>query len=719
MDRETLANFISNLGKRDFEKACRLALQEALHLIVVNVDGPYDGGTDFVALTETGARNVAAYQITTQKSSIQNKAYRDAEKSIRKLGVSRFFFLCTYNLTEIESRALENTISTELGLHASVYAPTLIADLMLSYSLVGRFLDEIHYDDLHRFEKTDVDYREMALHGYSLLSKDAKNMKLQIYDDALLQVLADKEEGLTREEIVHDAIELLSLPLSKEDHLMRRIDALSTKGWIYKAPIDASRWMLSPDVVLDIRNRRVIYERELTDLSAAQVDLMNEYGAQWTKDDSRKTSVWIAHIYMYRQLKTLEAIDAVLADNFFKYIDKDSLRKLRTFLTETTGIAKDVVDDVINRLLEQAALHPLLLKITSASVYLALEGSNPLSASKAIGASSWHEVNLLLEPTLAIPYLCSILYKGHVNRHFDNAIRAVKRAKELGSPISIPYYYIKECAGHLHMARKFDGLNLNPQEMQFSSNAFVANYYALKLQGVPVPEKFMDYLATFSPAIRVEQADYKSWIRQIMTNLQSLLTRNNVEFQDIPQYTDEELRTVESIFAHYLNKENISKPHHLMRNDAISLLFVESQMAKTKEIWMLLTYDRALIQVAQECTCPAWVNTPFAYLDITEMSKDMGERKLFSLIHSMATFSNRTLSIGARILDRIVQYASDKMQDWQFQEAIRQFKEEMVNNISSADTEYMTEVDKRTQEFLSKHGVTIEEHEEQNDVDIE
>ena len=42
--------------------------------------------------------------------------------------------------------------------------------------------------------------------------------------------------------------------------------------------------------------------------------------------------------------------------------------------------------------------------------------------------------------------------------------------------LRIPYFYIKECAGHLHMARKFDGIDLDPNEMQYSSNAFVANY---------------------------------------------------------------------------------------------------------------------------------------------------------------------------------------------------------------------------------------------------
>ena len=79
MDKETLANYISKLGKRDFEIACRITLSSALRLTAINVDGPGDGGTDFAQI-EDGKRTRAAYQITTQKSDIKNKAYKDAKK---------------------------------------------------------------------------------------------------------------------------------------------------------------------------------------------------------------------------------------------------------------------------------------------------------------------------------------------------------------------------------------------------------------------------------------------------------------------------------------------------------------------------------------------------------------------------------------------------------------------------------------------------------------
>lgn len=589
MDKETLSNFISNCGKHDFEIACKIILQDAMNLNPINVDGSNDGGTDFVSIDEIGKRTCVAYQITTQKTDIRNKAYRDAKKSIDKLNIKRYFFFCTYNLSEIESRDLENVIFTELEIAANVYSPKLISGLLINYNLVGTFLDRIGYDNLYEYDRNSVDYREVALHSYSLLSKDARNLKSQIYDDSLLLVLSEEPEGLTKEDIIHRAMDMLVLPESKYEFLFHRIDSLMSKGQIAKSSNNSSLFVATPEVLFDIRNRRILYEKELTGLYAAQVDILKEYEVDWTKEDSRQASVWIANTFMSRQIHILEVADASLADNFNKTIDKYGYSKLKSFLKDIKKIEDGSVEEAADKLIQNAASQPLILKITHATVYLALEGSNPLTVCKAIGVHRWQDLNMVLEPTLGIPYLCSLLYKGNVNRYFDNAICAVKRCKKLGVKIGIPYYYIKECAGHLHMARKFDGLVLDPEEMQYSSNAFVANYYALKSKGVTMPSSFIDYLATFSPAIRTERADYKEWIHEIMNDISSLFTRNGIEFLELRTFTKEEIKPIQSEYIHYLQQIEQQKSPHLMMNDVFSLLYVNDQYAKTAESWMILT----------------------------------------------------------------------------------------------------------------------------------
>ena len=116
MDIETLTNHISGLSKHYFDNACRIVLNDVFNLNAINVDGKSDGGSDFVAFSKIGERINVGYQITTQKSAIKLKAYKDAKKAIEKLNVSRFYFFTTFNLDEIETRKIESLISIDLNI---------------------------------------------------------------------------------------------------------------------------------------------------------------------------------------------------------------------------------------------------------------------------------------------------------------------------------------------------------------------------------------------------------------------------------------------------------------------------------------------------------------------------------------------------------------------------------------------------------------------------
>ena len=128
---------------------------------------------------------------------------------------------------------------------------------------------------------------------------------------------------------------------------------------------------------------------------------------------------------------------------------------------------------------------------------------------------------------------------------------------------------------------------------------------------------------------------------------------------------------------------------------------------------MILTNDKTLINVAKQIETAAWITTPIAFLDMVEISKPMSERDLLSLVHSMAQYSESTLSYGARILDKIVYYASERMQDWEFKQAINKFKRELLDNLSDTKDAY-NEIDRRTDDFLKSHGISLS-----NDADSE
>lgn len=713
MDKETLANHISQLGKRDFETACRLTLSSALHLTPINVDGSGDGGTDFINLDEKGKRTRVAYQITTQKTDILKKAYRDAEKSIKKLMVSEFFFLTTYPLSEEKIRSYERIIEDDMDVRATIYSPSIIAGLLIDHDLVTEFLDQTGFPDLRAINSSSVDYRQMALHSYTLLSSDAKNLKDQIYDDTILLVLYDYPDGTGKEDITFATCSILSLAPIKGERISSRIDSLMSRGKIHKSADNL--FVISEDAKKDIKNRKGLYEKELESLSSAQTDLLKEHGIIWTVEDARLASVWIANAYLSQQLAILQRADAILAKDFLRIADNNGIRELQRYLIKNKCIDPAEVDNIVEQLISIAATQPLLKKISSAFVYIALEGKDPKKSCRALGINRWSDMKLFMEPTVGIPLLCSYLFSGNVNSTFDISIKAAELARNLGIQMYVSSNYIKECAGHLHMARKYDGLNLSPEEMMYSSNAFVSHYYSLKKQGIKLPASYLDYLSVFSTNIRIEKP-YKDWIRSLMSDIQSLFTRRGMAtYIDIPVYSPQDTQEIEDLFVQYIEKKGIEKSNSLMINDVAALQYTHNQCS-LGEHWMILTHDQALINVAKNLNNTVWVVSPFNFAEMVEISKPLSDRNLLTLVHSIAQSRESTLAVGARIIDKIVYYASDKMQDWEFMQEINRFKEEMIR-VSPSDTgEYFLEIDKKTDDFLSKHGVSMKI---EDNVDVE
>lgn len=706
MDQETLTNHISKLGKHDFEIACRIVLTDIFNLKIINVDGKNDGGTDFTEFNNEGIRTKTAYQITTQKTDIKKKAYKDALKSIEKLGVDRFYFLTTFSLSETESRKLENQISNELNIQCTCLDAKAIAALLIDENLVQKFINDADYPLVASIASNTPDYFETALHSYTLLSEDSKNLKENIYDDTILFILSN-EPPLTEQEIVIEAQKLLSLSDEEISVLTKRIGSLFGRQRI--------RWnseekiILKEDAELELKSRKSLYARELSTLAAAQADILQEHNIAWDEEDSRKISVWIAESFINEQISSLKEIKAsIVSHPVFERLNNNGMEKIKKHIKKKDSKTTDeTLNKIVLSILEVASSHPLIVKLTRASMYVALQGSNPVSSAKALGASRWSDFKVLIEPTMAIPLICSKLYTGKVNKYFDASISALARLKSLNIKAYIPPFYISECAGHLLQARKYNGLDLNENELKYSSNAFVSNYYALKTEGAKMPESFMDYLASYSPAIKSEKNDKKTWAREIMTDIQSILNKSGIEFLKIPFYEQNETKEINIQYNYYLQDNNQKKAPYLINHDVWTLKFINDSIVENNEHWIILTYDRSLIDFSTQEHFKGWTSTPLKFLSLSEATKPLSETKFVSLLHTVATYSERTLSAGARILDKFVQYASTEMQNWEFKRDIEEFKSELIQSIDYS-SDYHSEIARRTEEFLKKKGIIIE-----------
>ncbi len=706
MDKETLTNHLSHLGKRDFEIACRIVLRSVFHLNAINVDGRGDGGTDFISVTGDGTRSNAAYQITTQKKDIERKAYKDAKKAFEKLRADRFYFFTTLSLSETDARKIEDDITNQLQIQSICFGSGHIAGFLLEEQLLNTFLDESSYP-LPRSLAQCPDYREMALHAYTLMSRDARNMREGIYDDTILFVLSE-EHAADQDALANNVAKFLALTGGRDQLIRNRIGALFGRQLISR--LGDGTIGLSPRASDDLTLRKRIYERELSDLAAAQMDLMRrDFKSDWSMDDSRSVSVFIADVHIARQIEVLKDVKAGVVINPIFHIEEKGLHNLKEYLETQRNVPRQDLNLAVEKLIETAADHPLINKLARASVYVALEGANPIASAKALGAARWTDFDILLEPTVAIPWLCSQLYEGKVNRFFDLSKKAVKRAKKLGARPHITYFYINECAGHLLRARKYHGLELLPEELCFSPNAYISNYYSLKSQGVSVPGDLLQYLRTFSPSVHLERHDMRAWVRAVMTDLQTLLTKSGIAFLETPWYTHDHCAILEKEYAHHLNQLDIRKPGHLINHDVWALQCTNDRITQDGQHWLILTYDRSLIAVGRGDDYSGWVATPDKFVDLTEGHIPLAEARYVSLIHSLASYSERTLSAAARIIDKIVQYASTEMQNWEFRKALDDFKKNIVEKTDLEAPNAFQQIDALTDEFLASHGVRVAE----------
>jgi len=712
MDQETFTNHISKLGKNYFDIACRMLLADIFNLNIINVDGKDDGGTDFSSFKKNGLRDPVAYQITTQRTGITKKIWKDAKKSINKLGIKRFFFMCSLPISEVELRKIENEISEAFGIQVSCYDSKIIAGFLLESNLGYDFLVKtnglVHNNEMKYF----ASYQESALYSYTIISSDSRKFKINIYDDTILFVIYHRgEEVLTN--VIMEVAKLLNNQIDNFDtQIKSRVDSLMARG---KIIFTNGLYKLDDKTRREIEIRNLLYENELNNLISAQADILSEFKVEWDNVDLKNISFFIVSVYIQKQLENLKQVKATMSFHpVFNNFSCNSIFEIINYLKKNKNMEKDDAEKAVKQIIENASTHPLITKLTRSAMFLALQSDNPSYSAVVLGANRWSDCNIIVEPTVAMPYICYKLFQNHTNSRNKVAIQSVQRALELDCKLFLPFSYISECAGHLLEAKKYADIDFNENEMQYSNNAYISYYSFMKNNSTGAPGTLLDYLSIFSPSIRTEQSDKKQWVRSIMTDIQSILNRANIDFLTIPLYEYGDCKSIEEDYSNFLHESRTNKKPNLIHHDIHILKYTNESVLNEKETWAILTYDNSLIKFGGLDQYKGWVLSPFCFLDISQTNKKLSETDFVSLLHIFATFSEQTLSLGARIMDKIISYSSKEMQNWEFKQEVEKFKKQMIEEYSAFESESSDNVDTRIEEFLKKHNIKVQTEDGEN-----
>lgn len=715
MEQATIAKHIKSLGKRDFDAVVTLVLSQIFKLTAADVDGAGDGGSDmrcFVTKREQKVWASTAIQKTVTDQSWKKKALEDAEKSVRELNASQYYFLTSRGHPSGELRSLEAEIQTECGIGATCLGANEIAGLIHDHELVREFAEAIALPLDVPF-RNRPDRQEMLLHAFASLSDQRKELHQGVLDDALLVTVFESEAGLSRMETVEKAADLLGLSEPSIESLDKRVDSLLTRGRLLKIN---GCLQLSPTEALSLSASAGMYLRELEQLASAQQQLLSDLGVgQWSGEKSEQTAVLLSRYFVQHQLQIAERASLPLTKIAMSRQLGDPEAELQSLL-KGAGLNLEQAKDAIAELVELGSTRPLIQKLTRAVTWIATEGRNITQACKALGAAKWSHVIVTLDASVAIPYLCSSLFAPTRGRFSIGANECLRILRSMDAQLVMPYFYINEMAAHLLLALNTPDGEQYARAAEHSQNGFVAHYYQLRNSGAKVPGTLREFIAVFSSLAVRGNGDRREQARSIMPDIQSVLREYGVAFEHIQTFEEGSTgyrayrKPVEEIFVHLLDEHQRSRRQNLINHDVSVLAFAKKRVVEDGGARMCVTWDRTMIGVAAETGDCGWVVTPNEASDLVQSSVDFSETRLTSLAHALAKVKQGPDEIGASILDRIAYLSSAQLQDWEFRRQFDEFYHSVMERIAKdpASTEW---VDAEVESFLAEHRAESDQDE--------
>jgi len=702
MDAESLANTISGLSRVYFKKVVLLYLTKAFRLTPINKDGTNDGGSDWQLFNDYGGSPTIAIQDTVQKKQWFEKAIRDAENAIKKFEVTRFFFVTNRIHSALKMHELENEIWTQFRIPAKCLCGRDIAEFFEAQKLENEFFDSID-SQMATGRAKPPDARERAIYSYAVLSKDRRDLQNSIYDDTVFIVLYD-QGPLGREKLVEEVVNLLKSSILRNERIQNRIDSLLTRGEIQKDKktnlLDLSQRSREE---LQIANRS--YNAEFKSLVSSHIALMHDKGkVSWSENDSEMLAVYITRAFICKQIESAKDTGANLTARGLIDIQSDPIQDMRDYL-KSKGVQVSAIQEIIDELLLQASDLPMIKKLARATLFVALEGVDPITSCKSIGAARWSDVNVMIDASVAMPYLCANLFQATQNRFSSSNYIILKTLKESRCKLRISFLYINECASHLLKALDYKSLDKYASDLKYSQNAYVAHYYQLKETGEDVPANLLEYLENFSTACRKPQSNKVAWARLVMRDMQQMLSEYSVTLEEIPKLLIEDTRDVQEEYLYYLREHNKSKPNKLIDHDVTVLAHIRRQVANLNEPWIFLTWDKTMIEVGAKLGNTGLVINPEPLSDFMQGGKPINEVCLCRLAHSLARAKDTSHIIAARIIDRFAFYAGEKLNDAHFRRDFKQFKDELIKEITFDEELNFPKIDEKIDEFLRKSGV--------------
>jgi hypothetical protein len=702
IDNLTFENFLINCSRDRFNSIVRLLLRVVFHTDATNVDAKGDAGGDFVVIPVDGGPRTFVCQVTVQDQAWERKVLSDADKAIKKMDCTRYFYFTSRRRESAKLRALESEISTKYGVPATCLGGKEISELLISKGLIVDAMETLGIT-VPSSLRSRIDRSEILLHSFVALGSETAELRDQVYDDTLLVILRDAG-AKAKDTLVTEAISLLGCDLAREGRFRKRIDSLLSRQWITKNK-ETGELELSPQSRQALETSEKIYAAEMDSLASSQAALLErEHGIEWPPDSAHKCSVFLARAFIKRHLETIEASQVHVNRLQLTAAIGDPVQELRNYLS-VSGVSVRRVNGVLAELASNAAESPLINKLVRGALYAALEGQNSLQASRVLGVSNWEEVTVILDASVLIPYICAKMFRPTLGRFSSGAIQCVDVFRQSGAKVVTTHDYINETSAHLLKALQYCHLKDSDQFLAYSTNGYVSHYYQMREKGISVPEDLLTFLVKFSRVLLHEQ-ETDRWIRAIMTDVQRLASEFGISYEHLKHVDAHYSDKVDREYGFIQDKRQMSRAGLLFKHDARTLSSMRKNTALGMKGQMCLTWDRTMIEVARKVADCGWVVSPHDACDFIQLSRPPTDQKLIALSHKLAGARERPSEIVGELLDRLVQVAKPEQMEWELRDRLESLRQELLGRVDTTSKEYDDWSRQKKYAFLEELGLS-------------
>lgn len=248
-------------------------------------------------------------------------------------------------------------------------------------------------------------------------------------------------------------------------------------------------------------------------------------------------------------------------------------------LIEAAGVPRNRCNEALKSLIDASKQEPLIKKLSTAVVFCSVENSAQRNGASLLGRASWRDAEIILDASVAIPYLLSSLFLPTSGRFSYGSKQVVDLFRDKGSQLLLPWHYLNECASHLVAALKYcRDIDEFKDTLSFSKNGYVSHYWQLKNAEKSVPDSLKEYLVAISPSVLI--ANKGEAIKAVMRDLQVLFLEYGVKFQLIPQFDDKDLQKIEVEYMHVLRDLNRRKSGRLVEHDVKILAYLSQKYVR-------------------------------------------------------------------------------------------------------------------------------------------